>query len=402
MTPTETGTVPGDPTTAVAHGSRRRVRGARALVAALFAVILATVGVLASQPASAQSAPGTKVVSVSISGGYNYQNSGAMTAGTLNISQGGPGINSVQGFAVIPGVRGGDATISFDVNSLFGLFPIYFGSITVYDANAGIAINTVVFFSPVNAYQGSGAQGSATWFTFFDLFNFRTYNLNWSIANAGVQPGDNPPVPSFTANPLVAVAPATVNFDASASSDPDPGDTITKYQWNFGDGGTFESTSPTASHLYTNKGDYVVTLTVTNNRGSVASTSQTILMTLPPNPPTPSNFDFYDAEGELADAGRFYFRWDRIGQTAGTTTRYEVNVVAVAGCIAFGDKTRSVNDPGGSATQMQYTWVQNWPASNVCLGSKYKARVRAVRDGGPGGTQFSDWTPFQERTIGRT
>jgi PKD repeat protein len=385
-----------------ASASRTGARGVRAFAVALFAVILAAVGVFAAQPAAAQTTPGTKVVSVSISGGYNYQNSGAMTSGNLNISQGGPGINAVQGFAVIPGARGGDATISFDVNSLFGLFPIYFGSISVVDNNARLALNTVVFFSPVSAYQGSGAQGSATWFTFFDLFNLRTYTLNWSIANAGVQPGDNPPVPSFTANPLIAVAPATVNFDASASFDPDPGDSIVKYQWNFGDGGTFESTSPTASHLYTNRGDYVVTLTVTNNRGSVASTQQTIVMTLPPNPPTPTSFDFYDAEGELFDDGRFYFRWDRIGQTPGTTVRYEVNVVAVAGCIAFGDKTRSVNDPGGTATKMQYTWVQSWPASNVCLGSKYKARVRAVRDGGPGGSQFSDWTPFQERTIDRT
>ena len=53
----------------------------------------------------------------------------------------------------------------------------------------------------------------------------------------------------------------TVTFDASTSSDPDGN--IELYSWDFGDGDT--GTGVTATHVYTVKGTYVVTLTITDN-----------------------------------------------------------------------------------------------------------------------------------------
>ena len=57
--------------------------------------------------------------------------------------------------------------------------------------------------------------------------------------------------------------PLQINFDASASIDPDG--TITSYAWDFGDGNSGTGVSP--SHVYSGEGSYDVSLTVTDNDG---------------------------------------------------------------------------------------------------------------------------------------
>jgi glucose/arabinose dehydrogenase/PKD repeat protein len=77
--------------------------------------------------------------------------------------------------------------------------------------------------------------------------------------------GNNPPNASFTANPLGGAAPLMVNFDGSASSDPDAGNTLT-YFWTFGDGTPETSTATaTMSHTYLANGNYVASLRVRDN-----------------------------------------------------------------------------------------------------------------------------------------
>lgn len=67
-------------------------------------------------------------------------------------------------------------------------------------------------------------------------------------------------------------APATFNFDASRSFDPD-GDVVA-YEWDFDDGSReFE---PIVSHRFTQPGAYVVTLTVTDDRGITGQATQVI------------------------------------------------------------------------------------------------------------------------------
>jgi len=95
---------------------------------------------------------------------------------------------------------------------------------------------------------------------------------------------NRPPTASFTPNPASGTAPLTVNFDGSASADPDG--RITAYAWKFGDGGT--ANSATASHTYTAAGTLTATLTVTDDSGASASTSKTITVNAaPPLPPPP-------------------------------------------------------------------------------------------------------------------
>lgn len=53
----------------------------------------------------------------------------------------------------------------------------------------------------------------------------------------------------------------------------------TAYQWDFGDGNTSTEADPT--HKYFQSGDYVVTLTATNEKGKTKSINQTITVTPP-------------------------------------------------------------------------------------------------------------------------
>jgi PKD repeat protein len=65
-----------------------------------------------------------------------------------------------------------------------------------------------------------------------------------------------------------------MSFDASSSSDPNSGAAIGTYAWNFGDGAT--GSGATLRHTYSSPGTYTVTLTVTDNLGLTASSSQRI------------------------------------------------------------------------------------------------------------------------------
>lgn len=79
------------------------------------------------------------------------------------------------------------------------------------------------------------------------------------------------PVAALTATPRVGDAPLTVNFDASASTDADAGDTIASYTFDFGDGSAqVTQSTPTIQHTYNSRGVYRATVSVTDSRGLVS------------------------------------------------------------------------------------------------------------------------------------
>ena len=80
------------------------------------------------------------------------------------------------------------------------------------------------------------------------------------------------PVAIASADVYSGRAPLTVNFDGSASDDPDG--TIETYAWDFMDGSSSSEVSP--SHTFTNTGTYTVTLTITDNLGMASSNSISI------------------------------------------------------------------------------------------------------------------------------
>jgi PKD repeat protein len=81
-------------------------------------------------------------------------------------------------------------------------------------------------------------------------------------------PANQPPSAAFTPS----CTQLACSFDASASSDPDG--SISSYAWTFGDGST--GTGPIATRTYTTAGTFTVQLTVTDNAGATATTSQPV------------------------------------------------------------------------------------------------------------------------------
>lgn len=75
-----------------------------------------------------------------------------------------------------------------------------------------------------------------------------------------------------------------ITLDGSNSYDPDTGDTITSYEWNFGDGSI--GTGAIVTHEYEISGSYYVTLTVHDNHGAHASTSVSMTIVQPNRAPT--------------------------------------------------------------------------------------------------------------------
>ncbi|PYJ86683.1 MAG: hypothetical protein DME70_07730 [Verrucomicrobia bacterium] len=88
-----------------------------------------------------------------------------------------------------------------------------------------------------------------------------------------------PPVAALTASPQEGSAPLTVGFSGAGSSDPDPGDSVASYTFNFGDGSaSVTQSTPTISHTYNAPGSYPARLTVKDSHGLASvNTAQIVI-----------------------------------------------------------------------------------------------------------------------------
>ena len=161
---------------------------------------------------------------------------------------------------------------------------------------------------PVNA---SGVQKATLWFTAAASWASVTMTLNggvWTGTIPGLTQGvyvkyyiqafDNagndaktpifdysvnvpnvPPVALFSQSASTVYTGEVIDFNASASYDPDG--TIVSYEWNFGDGSTDSGVA--VSHSYEENGTYSVMLTVTDDDG--ATGSKTVTITVKNRPP---------------------------------------------------------------------------------------------------------------------
>src|SRR5207249_4502188 len=88
---------------------------------------------------------------------------------------------------------------------------------------------------------------------------------------------NQPPTAAFTSSCTAL----TCSFTSSSS---DPDGSIAAYSWTFGDGGTATSQNP--AHTFSAGGNYTVTLIVTDNQGATGSTSHSVTVSQPNQPPT--------------------------------------------------------------------------------------------------------------------
>jgi plastocyanin len=83
---------------------------------------------------------------------------------------------------------------------------------------------------------------------------------------------DGPPKVDTLGAPASGTRGQTVALSASGS-DPN-GDTISSYNWDFGDGGGATTGDGAFNHIYTAAGHYTITLTVTDSRGNISAPLQ--------------------------------------------------------------------------------------------------------------------------------
>jgi len=125
-----------------------------------------------------------------------------------------------------------------------------------------------------------------------------TFRLNVSDGDGGTDPnGDlvvvtawgRAPTASLTATPNAGGIGTVIDFNGSASTDPDL-DAITTYTFNFGDGSApVSGASWNASYAYTAAGVYNATLVVTDSDGNVsAATNVTVTISAPPGNAAPN------------------------------------------------------------------------------------------------------------------
>ena len=141
-----------------------------------------------------------------------------------------------------------------------------------------------------------------------------------------VEDGNTAPVASFIASPEAGVAPATISFDASASTDAD-GDSLT-YFWDFGDG--TQDLGVTVNHLYEEEGTYEVSLTVSDgfkestitNTITVTDGSPVASFTVSAESGVAPLSVTFDATGSTdPTGGTLTYSWDLgNGETASTVT----------------------------------------------------------------------------------
>ena len=95
--------------------------------------------------------------------------------------------------------------------------------------------------------------------------------------DSGTGPSNDPPVASFSANPLSGSAPLTVIFVSTSTN-------TTTHDWDFNGDGVLDASGTSVSYTYNDAGSYTVSLTATGPNG-VDTLTRTNYVTVSPSPP---------------------------------------------------------------------------------------------------------------------
>jgi glucose/arabinose dehydrogenase len=129
---------------------------------------------------------------------------------------------------------------------------------------------------------------------------YTTFANGGQVRRIAYEPaGNHAPTADLEASPISGAVPMTVTFDASGSSDPDAGDTLT-YIWKFGDGTELTTTSPIVQYTYNQAGRYFVYLRVRDDGFAFAPT---IMIDVQPGNTPPSLYITSPEAGETFAVG---------------------------------------------------------------------------------------------------
>lgn len=186
-------------------------------------------------------------------------------------------------------------------------------------------------------------------------YTLRAYAFNRAAAIGSAQKSVNVrgpnqlPVARFTTSDITQngseIVPRAVRFNATTSTDNDG--TIVSFSWNFGDG-TPAATGVTVDHTFASSGRFNVRLTITDDRGGTAETTQSVAGNVRPT----AEFSFTPSGAEVPELLTVDFDAGASADTDGTIQTYSWN---------FGDSSAA-----GSGATPQH--VYNAPGTyNVTL-----------------------------------
>ncbi|MFK7738995.1 MAG: PKD domain-containing protein [Planctomycetota bacterium] len=163
------------------------------------------------------------------------------------------------------------------------------------------------------------------------------------------------PVTDFAATPVSGAAPLLVQFTDASTEQP------TAWEWDFDNDGNVDSTDQNPSFTYTTPGTFAVSLTATNEAGSVTETKASLVQVFAPVVAgftlTPaSGFVPLDVTFANTSTGATSFEWDFDGDgNIDSTDASPTFQYTAAGSF---DVTLIATGPGGSDSETQMSAVQ--------------------------------------------
>jgi len=199
-----------------------------------------------------------------------------------------------------------------------------------------------------------------------DGVNSASASFVWTTQGALPLTLDTPPAPPFI------VATGTATYTASAS-----GGTNLLYKWNFGDGTaeTGWSSESTITHSYANPGTYVITVSVTDDSGTLRSRSFTQAVYLPGTSKSPAASGNLLVETPSGGGARLWV----VNQDNDSVSAFDTASYAKLGEVAVGAAPRSIaRAPNG------LLWVANKQGASISVidpGSRSVVRTLALPRG---------------------
>ena len=158
--------------------------------------------------------------------------------------------------------------------------------------------------SPTHRYAAPGGEFTVTVAVTDNDGAATTYSKHLAVSADSLPPGDLPPVAAFS----VSCAGLACVF-TDQSTDPDAGDSVVSWAWDFGDGHT--STTPSPSHSYAAPGGhFTVTLAVADRQGSAASVTHAVDLTSEPAPDISGTYERETPHSSAIHDSRYVIRAD--------------------------------------------------------------------------------------------